>query len=612
LRLRTREAYGMDDAPGKAGPRPAQQGPASAPTALASWGIASALLLATFLFFLPTRAFEFVEWDDQIEVENNAHIEGLDGPHLRWMFTNFDYVRRYQPLTWVGWAIDYRLHGRNPSAYHLGNVLQHALCVALLFFVLRRLLRLLGTAPWGELACAAAGALWWGLHPLRAEPVAWVTGRTHTQCAMLLLGMLLAYLYSADDSLGRRTRRACYWLSVLLFLAALLSYAVVVGAALVVVVLDAYPLRRFPGAGPGRLLGPGARRVWLEKLPFLATALGVGLVTLWARAHASAMWGRIPSLEEFSLIDRLAQALYTLAYFLWIPFTSWHLSPVYSRLLSFSALEPVFIVSAAIVLGASALSIATWRRWPWVGACWSFHAVMLAPMLGLTERPHYTSDRYAHESGLWMAALLSGLLFFLWRRYGGLVRVTSLAAMAALVASLAVVAYPLQFIWRNPVTLYEHMLTELGDEPYRADIATRLGAYLLHFKHDRERAVRSLNDAIRVFPQYREPYRHLAVAMAQMGRDAEAASLLKALDRPDDLLVQTTLGRVASHRGDAPEAARRFRAATQLSPKDPALLLELSRALRQAGDREGARRAAQEALVLDPASAPARALLDEP
>ena len=50
----------------------------------------------------------------------------------------------------------------------------------------------------------------------------------------------------------------------------------------VLLILDVYPLRRL---GPGRWLGPTARRVYREKVPFaILSAVFIGLA-VWARSQ---------------------------------------------------------------------------------------------------------------------------------------------------------------------------------------------------------------------------------------------------------------------------------------------------------------------------------------
>src|SRR5581483_994925 len=112
----------------------------------------------------------------------------------------------YQPLFWLSLAIDYEFWGMNPAGYHLTSLILH-LAATLLFY--RLLLELLGRfvptdagRPSGPArGPAAAGALLFGIHPLRVESVAWATERKDVLCALFVRPPLLA---SAGRGAGGR------------------------------------------------------------------------------------------------------------------------------------------------------------------------------------------------------------------------------------------------------------------------------------------------------------------------------------------------------------------------------------------------------------------------
>src|SRR3954454_2161763 len=91
------------------------------------------LTLATFSG--ASRA-EFVEWDDDINIYNNPHLEGLTSENVTWMLTDSNYVRRYIPLGWLGWGIERAIFGLSPVSHHVGNVLLHGIKAVLVFFLI--------------------------------------------------------------------------------------------------------------------------------------------------------------------------------------------------------------------------------------------------------------------------------------------------------------------------------------------------------------------------------------------------------------------------------------------------------------------------------------------
>src|SRR5262249_56450983 len=96
--------------------------------------------------------------------------------------------------------------GMRPLGYHLTNVLIHAANAALFYLIALRLLARatsLAGAP-GRLAAAAA-ALFFALHPLRAESVAWATERRDVLSGLFFLATVLTYL-AAVETRGRSRR----------------------------------------------------------------------------------------------------------------------------------------------------------------------------------------------------------------------------------------------------------------------------------------------------------------------------------------------------------------------------------------------------------------------
>jgi hypothetical protein len=107
---------------------------------------------------------------------------------------------------------------------------------------------------------AAFAALFFAVHPLRVESVAWVTERRDVLSGLFYLLAILAYLRDAEVSVERSVRlRRWYWVSLGCFILALLSKAITVTLPVVLIVLDVYPLRRL-GRAAGGWWSPQSRR----------------------------------------------------------------------------------------------------------------------------------------------------------------------------------------------------------------------------------------------------------------------------------------------------------------------------------------------------------------
>ena len=146
-----------------------------------------ALGAVTFLVFSPALLNGFVEWDDYINLFENTNYRGLGWKQIRWMFTS-TLMGHYIPVTWLTFGLDYTLWGMNPLGYHLTNSLLHATSAAVFYLVALRLLaKATSLTGLAIRVGGVAATLFFALHPLRAESVAWATERRDVLSGLLFL-----------------------------------------------------------------------------------------------------------------------------------------------------------------------------------------------------------------------------------------------------------------------------------------------------------------------------------------------------------------------------------------------------------------------------------------
>src|SRR6185295_19642365 len=200
-----------------------------------------ACALITVAVFWPALGHQFVDWDDPMNLVDNPEFRGLGGRNLRWMLTT-TLAGHWIPATWISFGVDYRLWGMDPLGYHLTNVLLHAASAVVFYFVALRLLRVATGAGERVLRLGAlAAALFFAIHPLPVESVAWVTERRDVLSGLWFLLAVLTYL-AASGVDGARRRR---WLaaSAACFVLAAMSKAIVMTLPVLLIILDVYPLR---------------------------------------------------------------------------------------------------------------------------------------------------------------------------------------------------------------------------------------------------------------------------------------------------------------------------------------------------------------------------------
>ena len=141
--------------------------------------LAAALLALTALLYWPVTGFPFLQIDDNPRLLQ----QDLSKTSLAWAFSN---AFAWQPLAWLSHEWDFRLFGfQNAANHHLINLLLHLANVALFAWFLAKL-----TGERGASLMAAALFAW---HPLRAEPVAWVSARGELLAALFVLLALEAH-----------------------------------------------------------------------------------------------------------------------------------------------------------------------------------------------------------------------------------------------------------------------------------------------------------------------------------------------------------------------------------------------------------------------------------
>ncbi|MEO6873862.1 MAG: tetratricopeptide repeat protein [Opitutaceae bacterium] len=564
----------------------------------------AACAIAVWTVFGGARGFHFVLWDDDYNIQQNPHLSGLTWENLRWMFTDTTYSRRYFPLTWLGWNIEHDLFGLTSYSAHLGNVLFHLLNTVLVFFVIKTALRLWfareNTAPAREATVAATlGALLWALHPLRVEVVAWASGRIYGQAACFILVSAWCYLKAIESPPGSAPARRFRWAAAVALALSLLTYPLALSFVGVLLVLDWYlpgRLRPTPSTPPQSQL----RALLQRNLPFiLITAVVLGL-TLWARTNVQAVGWKAPvTLGEFGVAPRFMQACYVWAYYLWKPLLPFDLSPYYTRLLTFSPGDWEFVVSFLVVAAITALLFLRRRRWPGLWLLWLCHLLILAPVLGLTEHPHFTNDRYSYVAAVPWSVGVAVLIIRFRPRW------LAILVPAALLAGFAFLSVAQMKAWQNTETLGLHMIAAIGDHPRRFELYGRMAAalrlegqvaesnayYVKSLGGDphafdkilnRARGLDEQGQSHEAFAQYllasqlrpdvaEPPYRLGAILLAS-DRAADALPFLKTAVRLDPGLAdaQVMLGWAFNRTSQAPEAIPHFQAALQIHPDDAA------------------------------------------
>ena len=565
-----------------------------------AWLLPVLLALVTFVVLLPTLDNGFVNWDDDANFLQNQNYRGLDPSHLRWMLTTFLPGGHYIPLTWLTFSMDYALWGMNPFGYHLTNLLLHIATVVTFYAVAVRLI--VAASPAGGPVVASLGgalaALFFAVHPLRVESVAWATERRDVLCGLFYLLAVLAYLRACaargDHALWRGR---WYWLAVVYAALALLSKSMAVSLPVVLLVLDVYPLARL--GGRSGWLGSQPWRAWADKLPFVLLSGVASAIAVVAMTRNQA----ITSIDKLSLIDRTAVSVYSLVFYLAKMLVPFNLSPLYALPDRLDPLSWPYLAAGATTLAMTAVAVTYRRQWPGLLAVWVSYIAILLPVLAIVQAgPQLAADRYTYLASLGWALLIGRGLAQWWSRAKTRTlqnRRTIILAAACLTITvwLGVLTWRQALVWHDPGTLWNHALAT-----HPSAIAHyNLGVFMLA-RGELPGAVSHFQEALVLRPSYGAAHNNLGVIFAQQGDLVKATAHFRqavTID-PDDGEARGNLGNALAQQGDLQAAATHLRRALAINPGGAEAHKNLGSVLVQQGRLEDALREYEEAVKLRP------------
>lgn len=599
--------------------------------ALSAWAIPVALALITFVVFLPALLNGFVEWDDQVNLTENLEYRGFGKAQLRFFFTTV-LLGHYIPLTWLTFGLDYVLWGMNPTGYHLSSLLIYCANAAVLYFVALRVLEKATTFGRATLRLAAiAATLFFTLHPLRAESVAWATERRDVLSGFFFLLTVLTYFKMVDAS-GRRRRWLLAGAAAWYFLA-LASKASVMVLPAVLILLDVYPLRRL-GGSLRAWTGSAARAVWIEKIPFLILGIAGAAVTYYAQ-NVNMF---ITPLERYPPIARIGVMFYSLWFYVSKTFVPYALSPLYELPAKVSLLHWRFLLPAIAVSALTVALVALRRRWPAGLAAWTYYAIGLGPVIGIVHSGHQlTHDRYSYLPGLGLALMVGGMVGAAARAAAdGTIRPSVTKALAAAgvvwLIGLSALTWNQVQVWHDTDTLWRYALESdpdcsichgnlgvyLGNKGYTAlarehiELALKLRpnqakayhhlGYLYAVSGDLPRAVDAYTIYLKRYPNDPEGLSNIGAALMTLHRSNEALTLLERAVRirPTHPYANTNLGFAVDELGRPGEALEYFRRAIGLKPEMPQPWVGLVKVNLELGQPDAARTAHGILSMLDP------------
>jgi tetratricopeptide (TPR) repeat protein len=484
------------------------------------------ILPVVFVAFSPILDNGFTNWDDPDLITENPLIRTLSLENIKTMFTSF-YFGNYQPLHLLSYSVEYHFWKLNPVGYHSVSLFLFLLLTSLVYYFVF----LIGKR---NKATAIIATLFFALSAMRVESVAWAAERKDMLYAVFYVSAMIAYVKYVLSREGNETGPGLRYLGIafLFFVLSVFSKVMAVSLVGALVFLDFLYARRF------------SLRLILEKIPFVAVSILLGLIQIKATASTSTF----DTSGNFDLIDRVLIVCRNLMFFFYkmvlpLNLSAFHPYPVRTP----GASWPIeFYIAPLFVLLLLAVFIWAVKTSRVIAFSIGFFVAALALVLQFVAiGPAMFNERYslipAIAFGFASASLISALI----ARYPAKKNLV-FGATGFYIVFMFVLVFMRCNVWQTSLTLWDDVLSqypraaialnnrgriygnEMGNttkamEDFSAAIASDPGyerAYsnrgiLYCMKGEFDKAIVDFNAAIRLDGDFYEPVANRAIAYAQ-------------------------------------------------------------------------------------------------
>ncbi|HTQ39598.1 MAG TPA: tetratricopeptide repeat protein [Pirellulales bacterium] len=554
---------------------------------------AAIIVIATCAAYLPAINGGFVLDDDAL-VTRNSSVKASDGLYRIWFTSE---PLDYWPITNTVFWLEWRLWGMNPIGYHITNLVLHIINSLLIWVVLRTL----------EIPQAFLAAAIFALHPVNVESTAWIAQLKNLLALFFFLLSILFYLKAGFTRTSFNSTKVystilspfdwlegkkSYWISLAVFVFAMLSKTSVVVLPLILLLVVWWQLGRVTW------------KDFLRTVPFFLVCIALTVVTLWFQKEHT---GNI--LRDVTLLDRLLGAGATIWFYLYKAFLPFDLSFVYPQ---WHIDSHDFVWWLPLIATIIITLILIWKRQTSRGRptlfAWVFFCVALLPVMGFSDvgfmQHSLVADRYQYVAIIAVASIVSayGSYFFQRLRWP-----LFMPAAAIMLLTLFLLTFQQASLYHDAVNLYTATLIKNPESPL---IHYNLG---VAYKDTGEpvRAREQFEQAVKLFPSYVDAIYGLGILCAENADFQGAINYYKRALELDsnNAEVHNNLGFALNQLGNPQEAFEHFKKAVELKPDLAKARNNLGIVLAQKGQIQEAITEFESAIRVDPNLAEAYASL---
>ncbi|MBU1062056.1 MAG: tetratricopeptide repeat protein [Candidatus Omnitrophica bacterium] len=475
------------------------------------------LILISIIVFSNTFKNPFV-WDEEELIVDNRYTKSLkDIPFLfnpkYWNYYYPGSKGQYRPVSLASFTLDYLIWNLRPFGYHLTNLLLHILNVILIYLIIFRLVR----PPEKEgvlLDLPFLAALFFAVHPVHTESIAWIKNRFDLLSLLFLLLSFLFFIKYVSKEKVLRGRIILYFASQISFVLALFSKETAITLPLVLILYAIYflPKKEYKGAlvGIGSYFGIIFFYLAFKLKGLISVLSDESIIKLGIHYHILAV---IKTMGYYMKLLILPINL-NIEHFLSVPKSFFEIGVVLSSLM-------LLVLAIMVIRGLK------YSRMVSFGILWFFITLLPASnIIFLYARPIAEQRLYIPSLGFCII-LAMGIraIPFLESRFFSRKILKNLAVLftIAIFIFYSTIAINRNFDWRKPLTLWTKAVSL---SPNNARTHNNLGAAYYNIGQYQE-AIASYKKAIEIDPKYAMAYNNLGAAYRDIGENEMAIDAFK-------------------------------------------------------------------------------------
>lgn len=486
-----------------------------------------------------------------------------------------------RPVTYLTFAVNYKLHGLDLTGYNLLNDLFHVAATMLAYLFTHLLvcqLRLFTGKDDSSSAIPFLVALLFACHPIQTQAVSYTIQRFTSIAACCYLLTLSAYLLSRQST-SRKAKLLWYFLALVTAVAGMLSKENVFTLPIIITVVEFL------------CVNENIRKRFLLLLPFLATMLIIPLNIMNLNSHTSGVHDSL-QLINFDKTSHLTyiitefRVLTTYLRLLVLPVNQQldYDYPLYSSFLDPAVMASMFFLLTLVSISAYSLfsgrkTGSSWLLLSGFGILWFFVSLSVESGLVPIDDVIFEHRLYLPSVGIFITATAVGSRLFYGFCNNPLRRMLSASLVVAVIMALSIATVRRNSLWSDTISFIED---NAAKSPKKERVQILLGDIYL-----RENKVR---EAISVYEKIpltqRTPqhvYTNLANAYVRAGSIERGVQMYyRAIEHdPNDYIPYSILGMIHISKGDFETALEMLDHSISLNRFDEGSLKARAEILRQ-------------------------------